>query len=622
MTCQQCGGDIPAADRHCPRCGADRPPAVARRAGREPSAVRRLLLLAGVAVTVVTPVAVGLMAFALGWVKPPAADPGDEPWDVAALVPVKGPAAPDGWAVKPAPPPVAALPAAVRLPAAIKRDVAVYPLDPGLFTGSVWGELDQDPVKRASEHPDRGLGLGRFDRRTGEPAGPPRLVSPDESARAPAVSRSGAVAQTDPRRPAVWVYPADGGKGRPIALPPAAPGDSPGGWAEWLGWAADGTLLVIDRGRLAGYDAAGRRTFQADGEAAAPAAVDPAGRWLVARTGSHLEARDAATGKPLGRVGGEGGWEWVVFAPDGGRFAASRRTAGDQARPEVHVWDAGTGNRLAVVPHGPVKRPDPPAGVGRGSDPEGFEPVRWVGRDLLVVGHDDVVKVIDVEARLYRAAVWLPRSGSAVQNCPDGRFRLVDGGAARVAELPTGLPEGGRLVFAPALPVKAAADTGDPERDRRYAELLAAVLTREGYTVAADGGWTVRLVGRQTEDAQKLTNGTAVPVANTWVELLDPTGSRRWQGESVRVSFLEAGRHTERYVEGRTTKADPVKVTTTTRFDFLGRDPKEAMAGAAWAGLAGRLAALTPAWPRGVWQTPAGDCYPLPLSLDLKPDAR
>ena len=493
------------------------------------------------------------------------------------------------WAVDPAPPPaMPRLPNVVRLPDIYPERFALYPTDPPSYTG-------------VTSRQDAFL-FGRIDAATGLPVGPATTIQAvNGGPPLAAVSRAGALAVWNHREPsrAVRVWPP---AGPPVDINmPALQFPL----VDWLGWGADGTLVVLSNGKLSGWDMAGQRRYEVDGPANQPVALDPAGRWLaVSRAGKHLDALDTATGRCLGRVGGEGGWAWLGMSPDGKRLIGSRGAGGMQPAPmlELHVWDAATGERQAVIAHWPLAGSDSGGGV------------QWDGPDTAVYGHRNALKVFDLKTGLLRAVVTPPRGFYGLTASPDGRhWGFTD--ALRPVPLPA--PPTGELAFGPCSAVRVEARTGDTDRDKQYQRLLEAVLAREGFRIGG-GGWAVRLTAAATDggflEGSQLGSGVRTPTIEGKTELLDPSGAVVGTGDLMRTTYLSLNSKYKRQAgPGRDQGGVPGMMV---KYDFGGRNPAAAMAEETWADFAKRLRYTNA--PRGAWRTADGKHLPLPLSLDAK----
>lgn len=452
--------------------------------------------------------------------------------------------------------------------------------------------------------PQRQLTLGKFDPATGKPVGEqialgPEFLNGDDTAPMPVdISPSGILAMqnkggTMPGTTArFWVL-------EPGATAPRCPEALPA-YARWFAFGADNRLLFWNQGKLEAWDIHGTAPVYSVGEKLElPMVISPARNWVIATVNeTYLEVFDAASGKTLGRFGGEGQWRFLNVSPDGKQLSGVRwaghkvapSSSPYQGRYDVHVWDLATGKQTSTI-----------VNLNQTYGP----PAWWVGPHH--VYHDG--KVWDLETRMAIVAIGLPMPpvGS-----PDGRmwFTHRSSGQAFAAETPLA-PAGAKSAFGDKNPVKL--EVAGPSA----AEVKKAVtegLTAGGYPIG-QSQWTLKVkmeekdTGSQVYDKQQTYN---VPqVIGTW-ELIAPDRTT-----VATVDFAGTFSEDKSMYLVRTRRNDPLQpMTTIYEYDFRGKGARQAILEECWAKA---LEVLRERKQLGtVWEV-NGKYSPLPVAIQFQP---
>src|SRR5262245_56868429 len=131
---------------------------------------------------------------------------------------------------------------------------------------------------------------------------------------------------------------------------------------DWLGWSADGKLLVISGGALTAWDIeSGKAYYEVKGGYRGPADYGPGRKWLAVAADEAVDLIDLGSGKCLGRFRRDGAgllFLSVAVAPDGKSLSAVRpgvtAPRPGTRNPTAYVadlWDLTTG-RATSVPFG------------------------------------------------------------------------------------------------------------------------------------------------------------------------------------------------------------------------------------------------------------------------------
>src|SRR5262245_10155305 len=170
--------------------------------------------------------------------------------------------------------------------------------------------------------------FGRFDLKTGKPAGPSRLlkVQPD-SFKPSAVAPDGTLILRARLDPLLQIY--DPNQDTPRSLPGLTTKGRRGPSTQhvtWFEFAGDNRLWILGENGFEAWDLkAGKSTLESKGPYTLPIIMGPDRKWLIAGVDDrYLEVLDTATGECRGRFGGEGRWQALAVSADGQRLAGAR----------------------------------------------------------------------------------------------------------------------------------------------------------------------------------------------------------------------------------------------------------------------------------------------------------
>jgi hypothetical protein len=414
------------------------------------------------------------------------------------------------------------------------------------------------------------LMYGKFDPATGKPVGErialgPDFLNGDDTAPMPVdISPSGVLALqnkggTEPGTTArFWVL-------EPGATAPRCPEALPA-YARWFAFAADDRLLLWNQGKLEAWDVNGTEPVYSVGEKLElPIVISPARNWVIATVNeSYLEVFDAASGKTLGRFGGEGQWKFLNVSSDGTQLSGVRwaghkvapSSSPYQGRYDVHIWDLASGKQTSTL-----------VNLNQTYGP----PAWWVGPHH--VYHDG--KVWDLETRMAIVGINLPLPPLP---SPDGRmwFTHRNTGQAFATDVPLA-PPGAKPAFDAKTAVKLEV-TGPRSAEAKTA--LTEGLKAGGYTIGASQ-WTVRFKAEEKDAGFSVYDKQqtySVPQVEGTFELVAPDGT------SV-ATVPYSGRFSEdksRYLV-RTKRNDPLQpMTTIYEYNFGSKGARAAILDECW----------------------------------------
>jgi hypothetical protein len=336
---------------------------------------------------------------------------------------------------------------------------------------------------------------------------------------------------------------------------------------EWLGWSSDNRLLTLGGGRLTAWEVPSARVaFEIDGGYAAPVELAPGSAWLAVAGGDRVDLIETASGRCLGRcrAGGVSGVvRDVVLSGDGQRLAVVFPGAADPKLGQftAALWDLTRG-RADLLPFG--------------RDP--YSTVHWIGSDLLVTLTDGSV-LYDLALGRAIAGYAFPTSqwrwgGPLFVRAPDGRvwYRRDQHPKARRGTSTGGvwwavsdddfrgglraLPDPNRQwVWTRSSPVRVEVDLGAPARSQPYAEQLAGLLQKQGFSIGP-GGWSFRLTHEVIGTGKFLSLGSRegpeqqIPAVRFTWQLLDAEGKRAW----MKQTYSHFAGPASRYFTGATTE--------------------------------------------------------------------
>ena len=373
-----------------------------------------------------------------------------------------------------------------------------------------------------------------------------------------------------------------------------------GGVVEWLGFAADGKLLVLCAGTLTAWDAkTATAAWELDGGYRPPGDLARGATWAAFSAGTHVDLLDTATGKCLGRcrtAGGDGVLAELAVSPDGRRMIAMSRKAqvtrsadGAYEFYDGTLWDLTAGTAESF-----------PFGTRRANLPNEVQHAGWVSPDHFAALLD-TVNVFDVKARGLVAQFKVDENLNSgepkpwMKIAPDGRIWMHAVAKVKTADLPgprvwTPVPLPAEMalltdpareyVRIPVTPLRVEVDLRTPGPSKRAAQAMADQFAKAGYALG-ESGWKVRLTFRQADAFSTLTGGLGgdvrIHAAQLDWSLVGPGGGEPAWTFPVFESMLPGTKYAK--ASKTTIAANPSGQTyTTTQYDFGGRNATAALA--------------------------------------------
>lgn len=358
-----------------------------------------------------------------------------------------------------------------------------------------------------------------------------------------------------------------------------------------LVWANDNRLITMAAGRVTGWEIPSRKAvFELTGYAGAYA-VSPGRRWIALQTAKFIDVYETATGKPLGRLphanSADKPWHAFAVTRDATALAAVELVrTGQNGIPGIWAyvtWDLKTGMKTDADRIF--------AGFGNRA-----HHVQWVAPRQLLAGGTDV---IDLDARAVTATLTLHPPMPLPS--PDGRYWGAQGNQPQfVANQPratdfigaTNLdsmlkavprPAAAEIVLRDGVAVEVVSNTGNASRDAVIRSTIKRVLADEGYRT--DGpGWRIVVTGQRTAGtgaSLETPSGDKIriPGVSGKIQLLDPVERVAWETPHSGGWDMQ----NTKYKTHTTKEGTPgLGGSSTTHYNFGGRDPQDAMADEAW----------------------------------------
>jgi hypothetical protein len=170
-------------------------------------------------------------------------------------------------------------------------------------------------------------------------------------------------------------------------------------------------------------------------------------------------------------------------------------------------------------------------------------------------------------------------------------------------------------VFHPGTPVGVQTDCGSLERSGKVAEGVTRALAYEGYKDGPNA-WMLRVTGEQIDSGERLPqdredpNSPTLPAVRVTLRLVTPDGKELGPDSYV---FSFARKKSKYYARPRRGEVETVE-----RYNFQGKDPKQAVADEIWDLLVN--GSVWTRWPRGVVKAD-GKYLVLPQASKLEPGA-
>jgi hypothetical protein len=423
---------------------------------------------------------------------------------------------------------------------------------------------------------------------------------------------------------------------RLLGLQPFASPQTP---IDWVGWSADGRLLIVGQTRLQAWDLSEvRLAYEVFiGGSTLAATISPGHTWVALGAKGGFYLHDTATGRSLGRLRTAEptaeGWVAVGISPDGKQIAGIVRHKPPAFAPagvegwlnrwhglknnydlawsslhDVYTWNLDSGQLTKSF-----------ALWTDMSRPSGNS-LQWCGPTQLLVGGRNVV---DLEHNVLSASYV--GTSSIVSESPDSRFWCLEPGlapASTVAKLRAIVPPirtaDEEVVFHPGIMVKVVADSGNPERNKQIETILRTLMDHEGFK---DGpaGWTMRVKAEIIDTKERLPqaagsqNGPTIPAILVTVSLITPDGVVAGSEPYSAVFQRKKSRY---YIPPRRGESDTIE-----KYDFHTSDQNQAITDEIWEELTKPTGWVR--WPRGVVKVK--DTYlllPQMRQLDPRPPDR